>query len=96
VPSGISLPDQPEISTTQWRSVSDQTERVYYFKLTDSPATVWIDLNEFDLYAGAPILKLDLIGSNKVLVGNVIKDMKQSKGFSPMYQMTAEIAQRFK
>jgi hypothetical protein len=31
-----------------------------------------------------------------VLVGNVIKDMKQSKGFSPMYQMTAEIAQRFK
>jgi choloylglycine hydrolase len=96
VPSGISLPDQPEISTTQWRSVSDQTERVYYFKLTDSPATVWIDLKEFDLYAGAPILKLDLIGSNKVLVGNVIKDMKQSKGFSPMYQMTAEIAQRFK
>jgi choloylglycine hydrolase len=88
VPTGISLPDQPEISTTQWRSVSDQTNRIYYFKLTESPSTFWINLKDYDLYAGAPILKLDVVNSNKILVGNVIKEMKPSKGFSPMYQLT--------
>lgn len=85
VPTGISLPRQPEISTTQWRSVSDQTEKVYYFKMTESPAIIWIDISNFDLYPGAPIMKLDLINNSKNLyVGNVIKDMHPSKGFTPM------------
>lgn len=95
VPTGISFPDQPEISTTQWRSVSDQTEKVYYFKQTETPAILWIDLKDFDLYPGAPIMKLDIINARKVLVGNVIKDMKRSKGFSPMYQLTDEIIKAF-
>lgn len=95
VPTGISLPDQPEISTTQWKSVSDQRERVYYFKMTERPAILWVDLKEFDLYQGAPIMKLDIANSRKVLVGNVIKDMKQSKGFTPMYQLTDDIIKAF-
>lgn len=95
VPTGISLPDQPEISTTQWKSVSDQRERVYYFKMTEKPAILWVDLKEFDLYPGAPIMKLDIANSKKVLVGNVIKDMKQSKGFTPMYQLTDDIIKAF-
>lgn len=95
VPTGISLPDQPEISTTQWKSVSDQRERVYYFKVTEKPAILWVDLKEFDLYPGAPIMKLDIANSNKVLVGNVIKDMKRSKGFTPMYQLTDDIIKAF-
>lgn len=95
VPTGISVPDQPEISTTQWRSVSDQLEKVYYFKLTETPAIVWVDLKDFDLYPGAPIMKLDIANSKKTLVGNVIKDMKRSKGFTPMYELTEEIIKAF-
>ncbi|MDE5979875.1 MAG: linear amide C-N hydrolase [Muribaculaceae bacterium] len=95
VPTGISLPDQPEISTTQWKSVSDQRERVYYFKMTEKPAILWVDLKEFDLYPGAPIMKLDLANSKKILVGNVIKDMKRSEGFKPMYQLTDDIIRAF-
>ncbi len=95
VPTGISVPDQPEISTTQWRSVSDQTERVYYFKMTETPAIMWVDLKDFDLYPGAPIMKLDVANSDKVLVGNIIKEMKRSKGFSPMYKLTDEIIKVF-
>lgn len=96
VPTGISVPENPEISTTQWRSVSDQKERVYYFKQTETPAIFWIDLKEFMLRPGAPVMKLDLIGNpDKVYEGNVIRDMKQSKGFIPMYQLTDEIARQF-
>ncbi len=95
VPTGITVPDQPEISTTQWRSVSDQTEKVYYFKQTVSPAILWIDLKNFDLYPGAPIMKLDVINAKKILVGNVIRDMKPSGGFTPMYHLTDEIIKQF-
>lgn len=95
VPTGIAVPDQPEISTTQWRSVSDQLERVYYFRMTNSPSTLWIDLKEFDLYPGAPIMKLDIINMKKYVVGDAIKDMKPSKGFTPMFELTPEIIKAF-
>ena len=31
VPFGISTPDQPNISSTRWRTVSDQKDKVYYW-----------------------------------------------------------------
>jgi len=94
VPTGISLPEQPEISTTQWRTVSDQRERTYYFRLTDSPGTIWTYLREFDLYPGAPIMKLDVVHAKKMLIGNMIKEYKPVKSFDPLYRMTPEMAAR--
>lgn len=44
VPLGISTPDQPNISSTLWRTVSDQENRVYYFESTSTPNTFWVDL----------------------------------------------------
>ncbi len=37
VPLGITTPDQPNISSTMWRTVSDQKNLVYYFDLGDPP-----------------------------------------------------------
>ena len=95
VPTGITVPDQPEISTTQWRSVSDQLEKVYYFKMTETPAILWVDLKDFDLCQGAPIMKLDVANAGKVLVGNVVGDMTRSDGFKPMYRLTDDIIKAF-
>lgn len=94
VPTGISIPNQPEISTTQWRSVSDQTNQIYFYRETNSPSTIWIDLREFDIYPGAPIMKLDLISKGQgMMSGNVIKQMKKSAGYTPMFRaMPAEAA----
>lgn len=92
VPTGISLPDQPEISTTQWRTVADQRERTYYFRLTESPGTIWTDLREFDLYPGAPIMKLDVFNAKKMLIGNMVKEYHPVKSFTPLYRMTPEMA----
>lgn len=94
VPTGISVPDQPEISTTQWRSISDQNECVYYFHVINSPGTFWVKLHEFDLYPGAPVMRLDVFNARKDLVGNVISDFRQTKDFTPMYEMTPEVAAR--
>ena len=44
VPLGISTPDQPNISSTLWRTDSDQENRVYYFESTSTPNTFWVDL----------------------------------------------------
>ncbi len=94
VPTGISTPDQPEISTTQWRSVSDQNEVTYYFHPTSTPAIFWLNLSEFDLYPGAPIMKLDVAKAKEPLMGNCIKHCKPSKGFTPLYEMTPELAKQ--
>ena len=91
VPMGISTPDQPEISSTQWRSVSDQKDKVYYFESTLSPAIIWIDLSKCNLSKGAPVLKLDLINNTKTLVGEMNKLMVKSKPFTPMFHIPKDM-----
>lgn len=91
VPMGISTPDEPEISSTQWRSVSDQKDKVYYFESTLSPAIIWIDLSKCDLSRGASVLKLDLINNTKTLVGEMNNVMVKSKPFTPMFHIPKDM-----
>lgn len=49
VPFGISSPTEPNISSTRWRSVSDQKNLVYYFETALTPNTFWVDVKGFDL-----------------------------------------------
>jgi penicillin V acylase-like amidase (Ntn superfamily) len=60
VPFGISSVTEPNISSTRWRSVSDQKNKVYYFENVLTPGTFWVDLTKFDLKAGSKPMKLDL------------------------------------
>ncbi len=87
VPVGISVENQPEISSTRWRSLADQSNRIYYFMTTLNPSIIWVDLKEFDLTPGASIMKLDLIDGRHNLIGNAIENMKPSNGFKPLYHL---------
>ncbi len=60
VPYGISTENQPNISSTRWRSVTDQKNLLYYFETVLTPSTFWVDLNCFDLSKGASVRKLAL------------------------------------
>jgi len=61
VPFGISTPNQPNISSTRWRTVADHTRKLYFFESALTPNTFWIDLNDLDFDAGTgKVLKLDL------------------------------------
>jgi penicillin V acylase-like amidase (Ntn superfamily) len=60
VPYGISVADAPNLSTTRWRVVADQKERLFYVESALSPNVFWVDLSRLDLSEGAPVRKLDL------------------------------------
>ncbi|RQP16859.1 MAG: linear amide C-N hydrolase [Parapedobacter sp.] len=60
VPFGISSETEPNISSTRWRSVADQKNKVYYFETVLTPNTFWVDLTKFDLQEGANTMQLDL------------------------------------
>ena len=58
-PLGYSLDDQPWVSSTIWRTVSDSTNRVVMFNSAITPATFGVRLDDLDLKPGAPVKKLD-------------------------------------
>lgn len=80
VPYGISTPAQPNISSTRWRTVSDQKNRVYYFDNVMTPNVFWVDLKDVDFSKKAKTKKLSLI-HNEVYSGNVVKAFKESEPF---------------
>lgn len=72
VPWGVSIADQPNLSTTRWRVVADHSDRRYYVESVISPSVFWIDLAKLDLSEGAPVRMLDLgVDMKRVLSGEV-------------------------
>ncbi|OUC77603.1 linear amide C-N hydrolase [Gordonia lacunae] len=67
-------PGKPDASQTIWQTVTDLTNKRYVFESTTRPNIVWVDLDDLDLTAGAPQLKLDLQSKLSVdggIAGNV-------------------------
>lgn len=60
VPLGISTPDEPNISSTRWRTVADHKNRVYYFENVLNPNVVWVDFNKVDFSEKGKVRKLSL------------------------------------
>jgi len=83
VPYGISTPDQPNISSTRWRTVSDQKRLVYYFESALAPNTFWVDLKDIDFSAETgKVMKLDLGKDQRnVYSGNATKEFKPARPF---------------
>ena len=81
VPLGITTPNRPNIASTIWRTVADQTDRVYFFDSATSPDVFWVKLADLDLREGAPVKKLTMTGG-RVFSGNV------AAGFEPEPMLT--------
>jgi len=62
VPLGITTENQPNISSTRWRTISDHKNLMYYFESTTTPNTFWIDLKKVDFDAKTPVKKLAVDG----------------------------------
>jgi len=66
VPFGITTPDQPNISSTRWRTVSDQKRKLYFFESALTPNIFWVDFARIDFSEETgKVLKLDL-GPNQI------------------------------
>ncbi len=83
VPYGISTPDQPNISSTLWRTVSDQKNKVYYFDNALTPNVFWIDMKEIDFSEDGTVQKLNLT-NGEVYAGDVADEFKTAEAFEFM------------
>lgn len=80
VPLGISTADEPNISSTRWRSVSDHKNLVYYFETTITPNVFWVDLKQVDFSEDAAVKKLS-VENYETYAGNAIDHFQESKAF---------------
>ena len=85
VPFGITTPDKPHISSTRWRSVANQKDKVYYFESTLTPNLFWLDLKKMDFSPQAKVKKLSLT-NGEVYAGDAVKDLKDSSSFTFLFQ----------
>lgn len=83
VPFGISTPNEPNISSTRWRTVSDQKRRRYFFESALTPNTFWVDLDEIDFSEKTgKVQKLDLgINQRNIFSGLVNGDFVEAEPF---------------
>lgn len=86
VPLGISVPAQPNISSTRWRTVADQKNKVYFFESTMTPNVFWINMKDLDFSEGASVKKLNL-ANGETYAGNAAKDMVNSPSFKFLFEV---------
>lgn len=83
VPYGLNTPDEPNISSTRWRTVFDHKRKLYFFESALTPNVFWVDLKAIDFASGeAGVRKLDL-GPNQthIYAGDTTKAFKPAKPF---------------
>ena len=86
VPYGISTENQPNISSTRWRTVSDQKNLIYYYEDILNPNVVWLNFKNLDFSKPDPkkelkVKKLVLEGSNYNYSGESSDGLIESEPF---------------
>ncbi|MBU3623612.1 linear amide C-N hydrolase [Polynucleobacter sp. AP-Latsch-80-C2] len=81
VPLGITTPDKPNISSSIWRTISDQSNMIYYFDSATTPNTFWVDFKDVDFSNGAPVKKLAVAGG-KYYAGNAASQFVAAEPFT--------------
>lgn len=83
VPYGISTPEAPNISSTRWRTVADQKNKVYFFESTLYPNIFWVDFKDVNFTESAPVKKLNLT-TGETYAGNAASRFVDSAPFKFM------------
>lgn len=81
VPLGMSDPKHPNISSTLWRTVTDDDAKRYYFESVVFPEVFWVDLAKFDLKPGASPMML-AVERGRPLGGEVSAHFQKAKPFA--------------
>lgn len=84
VPFGYEIEGEPNVSSTQWTTISDLTGGKYYLHFADSTGYMWVDMGRLRFNVGAPILKLDT-SSHFDLTGCINGKLVETQGFTPMW-----------
>ncbi len=80
VPLGVSTPGAPNIASTLWRTVADQTNLRWYYDSSTSPNTFWVDLTALEFGPKASAKVLDMTGG-QVFSGEVSAEFVDAPEF---------------
>lgn len=81
VPYGLNTAEEPNISSTRWRTVADHKQQLYFFESAVSPNVFWIDLKKINFKDGLT-RKLDLgKDQQNTFAGDATDQFKVSKPF---------------
>lgn len=75
-PFGAADPQKPNISTTMWRVVHDQSNLRLFYESTVAPNVVWVNLRAFDFTPGTAVKKLEF--RDRTLTGDVTRRFRDS------------------
>ncbi|KIW17134.1 hypothetical protein PV08_04325 [Exophiala spinifera] len=82
VPFSPSLPGQPNVASTLWRTYSDTRALRYYWESSLAPMFFWINLGSMNLTSNAPVRMLALQNVDpETRVGNMDNDFVDSAPF---------------
>ncbi|MBF6023477.1 linear amide C-N hydrolase [Lysobacter niastensis] len=83
VPYGISTENEPNLSSTRWRTVADHKRKLYFFESALTPNTFWVDLNDVDFSRETGrVKKLDLGPDQRnVFAGNAFARFQDAEPF---------------
>nr|WP_216078103.1 linear amide C-N hydrolase [Acinetobacter sp. Ac_5812] len=81
VPYGLNTAEEPNISSTRWRTVADHKQLLYFFESAVSPNVFWVDLKKINFKDGLA-RKLDLgKDQQNTFAGDATDQFKISKPF---------------
>lgn len=81
VPFGLNTAEEPNISSTRWRTVADHKQLLYFFESAVSPNVFWVDLNKID-FQNDKTFKLDLgLDQQNVFAGDATQHFLVAKPF---------------
>ncbi len=80
VPLGMEDPDHPNISSTLWRTISDQDAKRYYFESIINPSVFWLDIANLDLSPSATPKTVE-VNSDKYLAGEISAELKPAEPY---------------
>ncbi|MEQ1123572.1 linear amide C-N hydrolase [Acinetobacter seifertii] len=81
VPFGLNTQEEPNISSTRWRTVVDHKRGLYFFESAVSPNTFWVDLKEINFKDGKS--KKLTLGKDQAITyaGKANSSFKETKPF---------------
>lgn len=96
VPFGLNTEEEPNISSTRWRTLVDHKRQIYFFESALTPNVFWVDLKKVDFSAETGrVKKLDLGPEQQVIyAGSVANDFIAADPF--VFQGINEVAARQK
>jgi penicillin V acylase-like amidase (Ntn superfamily) len=80
VPRGVKHATAANLSSTIWRTVADQKNKVFYYEDTASPSLLWVKLADIDFKEGSGTRKLTMVDKPE-LAGNQTANFVKAEAF---------------